>query len=52
MIVPWAPAGAVDTTARIIAPKLAERLGKPVIDRKSRRGRFDARHRDRGQGDA
>ena len=31
MIVPWAPAGAVDTTARIIAPKLAERLGKPVI---------------------
>jgi tripartite-type tricarboxylate transporter receptor subunit TctC len=31
MIVPWAPAGAVDTTARIMAPKLAERLGKPVI---------------------
>jgi tripartite-type tricarboxylate transporter receptor subunit TctC len=31
MIVPWAPAGAVDTTARIIAPKLAERLGKPVV---------------------
>ena len=31
MIVPWAPAGAVDTTARIIAPKLSERLGKPVI---------------------
>jgi len=31
MIVPWAPAGAVDTTARIIAPKMSERLGKPVI---------------------
>src|SRR5215467_2212775 len=31
MIVPWAPAGAVDTTARIIAPKLSERLGKPVV---------------------
>ncbi|MBX9824318.1 MAG: tripartite tricarboxylate transporter substrate binding protein [Xanthobacteraceae bacterium] len=31
MIVPWAPAGAVDTTARIVAPKLAERLGKPVV---------------------
>ena len=31
MIVPWAPAGAVDTAARIMAPKLAERLGKPVI---------------------
>jgi tripartite-type tricarboxylate transporter receptor subunit TctC len=31
MIVPWAPAGAVDTTARIIAPKLGERIGKPVM---------------------
>jgi tripartite-type tricarboxylate transporter receptor subunit TctC len=31
MIVPWAPAGAVDTTARIIAPKLGERIGKPVV---------------------
>ena len=31
LIVPWAPAGAVDTTARIIAPKLSERLGKPVV---------------------
>jgi len=31
MIVPWAPAGAVDTTARIIAPQLSARLGKPVI---------------------
>ena len=31
MIVPWAPAGAVDTTARIIAPKLSERFGKPVV---------------------
>ena len=31
MIVPWAPAGAVDTVARIVAPKLSERLGKPVV---------------------
>jgi tripartite-type tricarboxylate transporter receptor subunit TctC len=31
MIVPWAPAGAVDTVARIIAPKLSERLGKSVV---------------------
>ena len=31
MIVPWAPGGAVDTVARIIAPKLSERLGKPVV---------------------
>ena len=31
MIVPWAPGGAVDTVARIVAPKLSERLGKPVI---------------------
>src|SRR5258708_37378159 len=26
LIVPWAPAGAVDTVARIIAPKMSERL--------------------------
>jgi tripartite-type tricarboxylate transporter receptor subunit TctC len=31
MIVPWAPGGAVDTVARVVAPKLSERLGKPVI---------------------
>jgi tripartite-type tricarboxylate transporter receptor subunit TctC len=31
MIVPWAPGGAVDTLARIAAPKLADRLGKPVV---------------------
>ena len=31
LIVPWAPAGAVDTVARIIAPKMSERLGKPVV---------------------
>jgi tripartite-type tricarboxylate transporter receptor subunit TctC len=31
MIVPWAPGGAVDTVARVIAPKLSERIGKPVI---------------------
>src|SRR5258708_16598014 len=31
LIVPWAPAGAVDTVARIIAPKMSERLGKAVI---------------------
>src|SRR5436190_11970902 len=31
MIVPWAPAGAVDTVARVISPKLSERLGKPVV---------------------
>jgi tripartite-type tricarboxylate transporter receptor subunit TctC len=31
MIAPWAPGGAVDTVARVIAPKLSERLGKPVI---------------------
>jgi tripartite-type tricarboxylate transporter receptor subunit TctC len=31
LIVPWAPAGAVDTVARIIAPKLSERLGKPFV---------------------
>src|SRR4029077_16282456 len=31
MIVPWAAGGAVDTTARIMAPKLSERLGKAVV---------------------
>ncbi len=31
LIVPWAAGGAVDTLARIIQPKVAERLGKPVI---------------------
>jgi tripartite-type tricarboxylate transporter receptor subunit TctC len=31
MIVPWAAGGAVDTLARIIQPKLAERLGKPFV---------------------
>jgi tripartite-type tricarboxylate transporter receptor subunit TctC len=31
LIVPWATAGAVDTVARIAGPKLAERLGKPVV---------------------
>jgi tripartite-type tricarboxylate transporter receptor subunit TctC len=31
MIVPWAPGGAVDTVARVIAPKLSDRLGKPVV---------------------
>jgi len=31
LIVPWAAGGAVDTVARIAAPKLSERLGKPVV---------------------
>ena len=31
LIVPWAPGGAVDTVARVIAPKLSARLGKPVV---------------------
>src|SRR3954471_23347411 len=31
LIVPWAPAGAVDTVARIVAPKMSERLGKSVV---------------------
>jgi tripartite-type tricarboxylate transporter receptor subunit TctC len=31
IIVPWAAGGAVDTLARIAAPKLSERLGKPVV---------------------
>jgi tripartite-type tricarboxylate transporter receptor subunit TctC len=31
LVVPWAAGGAVDTLARIAQPKLAERLGKPVV---------------------
>src|SRR4030095_4859119 len=31
LIVPWAPAGAVDTAARIAGHRLAERLGKSVV---------------------
>jgi tripartite-type tricarboxylate transporter receptor subunit TctC len=31
MIVPWAAGGAVDTLARIAAPKLSDRLGKAVV---------------------
>jgi tripartite-type tricarboxylate transporter receptor subunit TctC len=31
MIAPWAAGGAVDTVARIVAPKLTERLGKTVV---------------------
>jgi len=31
MIVPWAPGGAVDTVARVVAPRLGDRLGKPVV---------------------
>jgi tripartite-type tricarboxylate transporter receptor subunit TctC len=31
LIVPWAAGGAVDTVARIVAPKFSERLGKPVV---------------------
>jgi tripartite-type tricarboxylate transporter receptor subunit TctC len=31
MIAPWAAGGAVDTVARIVGPKLSERLGKPVV---------------------
>lgn len=31
MIIPWPAGGAVDTLARVVAPKLAERLGKPVV---------------------
>jgi tripartite-type tricarboxylate transporter receptor subunit TctC len=31
MIAPWAAGGAVDTVARIAAPKLSERLGKSVV---------------------
>ena len=31
LIAPWAAGGAVDVTARIIAPKLTDRLGRPVV---------------------
>ena len=31
LIVPYAPGGNSDTTARVIAPRMAERLGQPVI---------------------
>ena len=31
LIAPWAAGGAVDTVARIVAPKLSERLGRPVV---------------------
>jgi tripartite-type tricarboxylate transporter receptor subunit TctC len=31
LIAPFAPGGGVDITARMIAPRLSERLGKPVI---------------------
>jgi tripartite-type tricarboxylate transporter receptor subunit TctC len=31
LVVPWPPGGSTDTTARIIQPKLAEALGKPVV---------------------
>ena len=30
LVVPWAAGGAVDTLARIVQPKLAERLGYEV----------------------
>ena len=52
MIVPWAPAGAVDTAARIMAPKLAERLGKPVIIENRGGAGSNSWHRDCGQGRA
>ena len=63
LIVPWAPGGAVDTLARIVAPKLTERLGKPVVienrpgggstigtatGAKARAGRLHARHAGSG----
>ena len=31
VIAPWAAGGAVDVVARIVAPKLSDRLGKPVV---------------------
>jgi len=31
LIAPWAAGGAVDVVARIIAPKLSDQLGKPVV---------------------
>ena len=31
MIVPYAVGGASDTTARILAAKLGERLGQPIV---------------------
>jgi tripartite-type tricarboxylate transporter receptor subunit TctC len=31
VIVPWPPGGTVDTVGRIIAPKLSDQLGEPVV---------------------